>query len=504
MKSTVPVLLAIYVAYLVLFALAPFTPAVDASVPVTELYKKFEGLSGFTRLTPWDIVTNVLLFVPYGVLVVMLPVMSSQRWWTKLLLVLISASLLSTAVELGQLLLPRKPSVSDVSCIVVGGVTGALLGILAHGPILRVARQLGRGVHDHAALAGILIAYILGLYAVFSMPLPLSKDFSNWDPAFHLLLGNEGSLDRPWRGELYLVALYSRALTGQEVWTNFTAGPYIHSVQKRVDNGLILFYDFSETAGDIVHDRAASGPYAHLRVQDPAGVQWLTPNGLSLRDRTVIASSAAPIKLSAARFSPVSELSVEGWISPAGLWQDGPARIISYSRDANQRNFTLGQDRREVVFRLRTPTSGLNGMNPELHTTDQPLRPGIQHLVVTYRQGIETLYVNGAEETRAMLLVKVAFIDAVVDLVGKQFKWPLWSLFVFPLGILSYLFSSRWRWSPARIRWISLVAAVATLGFILGLRVVILKTSVEPMQLPIGAGTLLISILSAPRFTNIV
>ena len=50
-------------------------------------------------------------------------------------------------------------------------------------------------------------------------------EFSNWDASFSLLLGNELSEDRPWIGSLHLVALYNRALTTDEVITNFTAGP---------------------------------------------------------------------------------------------------------------------------------------------------------------------------------------------------------------------------------------------------------------------------------------
>ncbi len=50
-------------------------------------------------------------------------------------------------------------------------------------------------------------------------------DLSNWDAGFRLALGNELTNDRPWRGELRLVALYSRALAPREVEMNHRAGP---------------------------------------------------------------------------------------------------------------------------------------------------------------------------------------------------------------------------------------------------------------------------------------
>lgn len=42
-------------------------------------------------------------------------------------------------------------------------------------------------------------------------------DLKNWDPSFHFALGNETTLDRPWSGTLHGVAVYSRALTLEEI-----------------------------------------------------------------------------------------------------------------------------------------------------------------------------------------------------------------------------------------------------------------------------------------------
>ncbi|MCA9058557.1 MAG: DUF1549 domain-containing protein, partial [Planctomycetaceae bacterium] len=46
----------------------------------------------------------------------------------------------------------------------------------------------------------------------------------NWDVSYPLQLANEASGDRPWRGDLHLVALYSTALSAAEVEQNFAAG----------------------------------------------------------------------------------------------------------------------------------------------------------------------------------------------------------------------------------------------------------------------------------------
>jgi hypothetical protein len=49
-------------------------------------------------------------------------------------------------------------------------------------------------------------------------------NLSKWNETYHLGLANEMTLNRAWLGELYLVAIYSRALSPQEIDQNFQAG----------------------------------------------------------------------------------------------------------------------------------------------------------------------------------------------------------------------------------------------------------------------------------------
>lgn len=49
-------------------------------------------------------------------------------------------------------------------------------------------------------------------------------DLSGWSPEYPLLVGNEVTRNRPFLGDVYLVALYDRALTAREVAQNHDAG----------------------------------------------------------------------------------------------------------------------------------------------------------------------------------------------------------------------------------------------------------------------------------------
>ena len=52
----------------------------------------------------------------------------------------------------------------------------------------------------------------------------IAGDFSGWSDKYRLSLANEMTGDRPWLGELHLVAIFSRALSAEEVSRNFAAG----------------------------------------------------------------------------------------------------------------------------------------------------------------------------------------------------------------------------------------------------------------------------------------
>ncbi len=52
----------------------------------------------------------------------------------------------------------------------------------------------------------------------------LAGSFSNWDVTYPLTIANEPNGERPWRGEIYLAAVYCRDLAPSEIWQNYEAG----------------------------------------------------------------------------------------------------------------------------------------------------------------------------------------------------------------------------------------------------------------------------------------
>jgi VanZ family protein len=82
--------------------------------------------------------------------------------------------------------------------------------------------------------------------------------FTNWDPSYPLLLGNEATGNRPWNGKIFYVAIYDRALSEREIHKNYLAGLAWDELPSKLDpltsDGLVVRYLFEERKGDKVGD----------------------------------------------------------------------------------------------------------------------------------------------------------------------------------------------------------------------------------------------------------
>ncbi len=82
----------------------------------------------------------------------------------------------------------------------------------------------------------------------------------------------------------------------------------------------------------------------------------------------------------------------------SGNKASGPARMISLSTDASNRNFTLGQEGSDLIFRLRTTQTDPNGVASQL-TLGKIEAGKPYHLLVTYRAGQLVWFLNGVKQT---------------------------------------------------------------------------------------------------------
>lgn len=107
---------------------------------------------------------------------------------------------------------------------------------------------------------------------------------------------------------------------------------------------------------------------------------------------TVYAKSVNDSLLTSCQHS--NQLTIECMITTENLNQNGPARIITFSKDITHRNFTLGQDANQYSVRIRTPRTGDNGIGSEFSFGKiESGKPA--HVIVSYFPGNVYCYIDG-------------------------------------------------------------------------------------------------------------
>ena len=162
----------------------------------------------------------------------------------------------------------------------------------------------------------------------------------------------------------------------------------------RTTDGLLALYDFTEGLGNTVADISGVGTPLNLTIGNVNNVNWLPDCGLSINSNTLLQSAGPATKIIDA-VKTSNAITMEAWVQPANTTQNGPARILTISKDTGKRNATLGQDGNKYAARLRTTTTTQNGM-PNLNSPSNSLTTGLEHVVYTRdAAGNETLYRNG-------------------------------------------------------------------------------------------------------------
>jgi hypothetical protein len=295
---------------------------------------------------PFDFLNNLLLYLPLGI----------ALSGSSLIRTVVIGFSLSTAAELLQLgYIDRIPSPFDIA----SNTCGALLGYLAaifliwatgHDPkSLRVPRAI--------AATGILIA-ILG--TLLLVHYPAKTDFSNWDPSFHLAVGNELTGNRPWAGSISELGIYPFAMAPSQI------------------------EDLARRERDPNPLQPAELPSGGLIPAWNAATDFGQPL-LSQQQELAFYEALAH----------QNQLTLLVLMRPNNLEQSGPARIVTYSQDADSRNFTLGQIHDRLTFRLRTPTTGYNGTDPALYSGPVLSLDHISFVAAVYDGRISSLFVDG-------------------------------------------------------------------------------------------------------------
>lgn len=168
----------------------------------------------------------------------------------------------------------------------------------------------------------------------------------------------------------------------------------ISSAGGRHESNVIALYEFKTGSGNTAFDTSGIEPSLNLTLSGDYG--WVGGWGVQFTAGKAQGSTTASAKLRDL-ITATGEYSIEAWVVPANVTQDGPARIVTYSGGPMTRNFMLGQTLYNYDTFLRTDQTDQNG-EPQLSTADadEDLQATLQHVVVTYDPANgRQIYVNG-------------------------------------------------------------------------------------------------------------
>jgi len=310
-----------------------------------------------------DFALNILLFVPLGA------ALSGRPRYV----VVVASLLLSGIVELSQLVQAgRHAGPADVLANVCGGLLGAQTARLR----LRILR-IDSGTLASGPRLFLVAALFLAVAPLLAIAVPgKAHDFSNWDPTYRLAIADELTHDRTWGGALLAWAIYDRS---------FARDSIVDLAERPIPS-----------RGGTILAQLPSAPLASW--DDPAEEG---SSGFREMDSAMVTRLYE-------RLTESGTMSLLAWIRVKDLEQTGVERILTFSHDPNHRNFTLGQEGGVLEFRLRTPSTGLNGVAP-VTRTKEVLEPGRKTFVaVTYDGFVSRVFVDGELVGRRSLAASAA------------------------------------------------------------------------------------------------
>jgi len=117
-----------------------------------------------------------------------------------------------------------------------------------------------------------------------------------------------------------------------------------------------------------------------------AGIEFATPG---------VVRSTAPAQKLVTALKRGAGFSLEVWMAAGRNEPPRHARIVSCSRDIFVRNFTLAQQDRDLIMRLRTTRTDANALKPFVQVRNAFATQNIQHVVVTYDFSRQRVYIDG-------------------------------------------------------------------------------------------------------------
>ena len=392
-------------------------------------WSKKDAIKEFLRnpSDSFDFFGNIFLFSPFGY--------GLSQWlkpkqfptFRKLIMILGLSFAFTLTIESLQLFLPnRTSSAIDLFTNTLGGTLGGTFGLLGwQRQFISIITWLKRCWSQPLSIA---IALLLWISLMFGSTWQLTNmvHLNEWNPEFNLVVGNESTGDRGWQGQVKGFSISDRALSEPEI------NQFLQSSQFPKLDSPLADYDLTGIAPYADRSPLASPPLKKQSIeigtnqsQNQSQKGNYSRNGAKAdhQNNPTIApwyrTSQPPTELTKA-IRKTSAFTLATTFETSSLEQTGPARIISLSLDSRQRNVTLGQQDNQLIARIRTPATGLNGAILAIASPKKLELNRSHRAILTYQDATLSLYLDQTEPSYINLRPEVVFFSSILPTIRGE------------------------------------------------------------------------------------
>jgi VanZ family protein len=395
-----------------------------------------------------DFFLNILLFVPFGFGICAQVRKQGGSRWSLLLLALAAGAVVSYLVEFLQLYIPDRDSGwVDVISNTMGSVVGFFLFELCGGAILKVlsvSEDLFAAWLSPRRTALLLAAYFAGWFG-FSVILQNETRLSNWDPQCTLVAGNDATGENPWRGQIFLLQIWSRALPEQAIRRIST-----RESAEVASAGLLASYDFT-----------SSPPYRDQRnvlpalAWNPAQPQITNARTPELDGKSWL-SANIPVESLTREIKKSNQFTIHIICAPA-VASGASGSIVSLSQADGTVNLHLRQQGAYLVFYFRNPLTQAGSV--QAWPVQDVFKAGkARDIVASYDGADAFLYLDGNPVAQSYRLgpgatiLSHVYLIRPVDMEGCVIVYL--TLVFLPAGVLIGMEAEKWPRLESSTRWL--------------------------------------------------
>ncbi len=396
LESKALFIIAISLVAILFVTLLPFDFSIPYNFSLKYIYSNFLETTYI-----FDLIVNVILFIPFGL---GLAAWLEKRKFLKarnLKITFLTSLSLTLTVEVCQLfLVSRNPSLSDLVTNSLGGVLGAFLffSLIKHqqkiSQLLSFLVIFRRRNLRFKSLVFLWLSYFF-LMSFLLISVDDRTKVSNWDTNFYLVVGNEATGNRSWSGKVNYLCISKKSFYQQQLEKILAQKNSCQALEN--DPDLLTTYSLSNPQKSVLKPKNSAS------LQEEVTTSSENSTGIIVNPKNWLKTENPASELTQ-KIKNSSQFTIFTEIATANLTQEGPARIISLSKNQYWRNLTIAQWRKDLSIRMRTPLTGGNGQKPEIRINNFFTDTNFHQIAISYNGTRLKIYVDEVAKAKSLYL----------------------------------------------------------------------------------------------------